>query len=93
MEGHRFSVEAMIRGHHIYKEIWTPVEGEVLPFTREVGNSRDPMAVAVKKELILLATCQERFRLYVRYFYRGEVLLLVEWPGIGIIPLIWSREG
>ena len=49
MEGHRFSVEAMIRGHHVYKEIWTPVEGEVLPCTREVGNSRDPMAVAVKK--------------------------------------------
>ena len=49
IEGHRFSVEAMIRGHHVYKEIWTPVEGEVLPCTRDVGNSCDPMAVAVKK--------------------------------------------
>lgn len=49
MEGHTFSVEAMVRGHHVYKEIWMPVEGEVLPCTRDVGNSRDPMAVAVKK--------------------------------------------
>ena len=49
MAGYTFSVEAMIRGHHVYKEIWIPVEGEVLSCMREVGNSRDPMAVAVKK--------------------------------------------
>ena len=42
MEGYRFSVEAMIRGHHVYKEIWTPVEGEVLPCMIEVGNSFQP---------------------------------------------------
>ena len=77
MEGHTFSVEAMIRGHHIYKEIWTPVEGEVLPCTREVGNSRDPMAVAVKKELVLLVTCPGIFLLYARSFYGEEVLSLV----------------
>ena len=49
MEEYTFSVEAMIRGHHVYKEIWIPVEGEILSCMREVGNSRDPMAVAVKK--------------------------------------------
>ena len=44
-----FPIEAMIRGHHVHKEIWMPVEGEVLPCTREVGNSCDSMTVAVKK--------------------------------------------
>ena len=49
MEGYTFSVEAMIQGHHVYKEIWISVEGEILSCMREVGNSHDPMAVAVKK--------------------------------------------
>ena len=51
MEGYRFSVEAMIRGHHVYKEIWTPVEGEVFPCTIEVGNSFQLGIVALESKL------------------------------------------
>ena len=40
-----------MRGHHIYKEIWTPVIGEDLMFEREPSNSMDPYAVAVIKQL------------------------------------------
>ena len=42
-----FAVDSMIRGHHVYKEIWDPVNGEELPCEREIGNSSDPLAVAV----------------------------------------------
>ena len=52
MEGHRFSVEAMIRGHHVYKEIWMPMEGEVLPCMREVGNSFQLGIVALESKLV-----------------------------------------
>ena len=42
----------MIRGYHEYKSIWdNPVNGEELNFIREVGNSHDPMAVVVVKEI------------------------------------------
>ena len=44
---------------------------------KEVGNSCDPMAVAVKKTM-LLVTCRERFRLFVPSFYRVEVLSTAE---------------
>ena len=44
-----FSVESVIRGHHIYKDIWTPNIGEELICQRELGNLRDPFAVSLLK--------------------------------------------
>ncbi len=35
-----FSVEAMVRGYHAYKDIWTAVVGEELPCQRE--RARQP---------------------------------------------------
>ena len=44
-----FVVESVIRGHHVYKAIWEPVDGEELNTKREIGNPHDPLAVAVTK--------------------------------------------
>ena len=44
-----FSVEAMVRGYHIYKDIWTAVVGEEFPCKRETGNTFDLFAVAVMR--------------------------------------------
>ena len=33
-----FSVEAMVRGYHIYKDIWAAVVGEEFPCKREDGT-------------------------------------------------------
>ena len=46
-----FIVDSVIRGHHIYKAIWEPVNGEELNTERETGNPHDPLAVAVTKLL------------------------------------------
>ena len=40
-------IEAMVRGYHVYKEIWCAAVGEELSCMREVENYRDPFAVAV----------------------------------------------
>ena len=43
-----FIMHSMIRGYHIYKDIWeNPTIGEELRCEREVGNPKDPLAVAV----------------------------------------------
>ena len=42
-----FSVEAMIRGYHVYKDIWNAVVNEELQCQREPFNSSDSFAVAV----------------------------------------------
>ena len=47
------STDTVIRGHHVYKEVWTPITREVLQYEKEKGNSHDLYldlyAVAVKK--------------------------------------------
>lgn len=45
-----FSIEAMVRGYHAYKDIWTAVHGEELLCQREDGNRVDAFAVAVVKD-------------------------------------------
>ena len=42
-----FTVESVVRGHHIYKTIWTPYIGEKLPLDAEDNNLHDRHAVAV----------------------------------------------
>ena len=44
----------MVRGFHVYREIWEASEGEVLPCTREVNNLHYPFSVAVKKDSIIV---------------------------------------
>ena len=45
-----FLVEAVVRGYHAYKDIWTAVYGEELPCEREAGNRVDAFGVAVMKD-------------------------------------------
>ena len=45
-----YTIEAVIRGYHVYKEIWESVVGQVLPCQQEHGNVHDPYAVAVVNE-------------------------------------------
>ena len=44
-----FEVDGMIRGFHIYKDIWELVIGEELQCSLDDGNLHDPFAVAVVK--------------------------------------------
>ena len=42
-------MSGFIQGHHVFKNIWVPVKGEVLCCVREPENTHDKNAVAVKK--------------------------------------------
>ena len=42
-----FEIEAMVRGYHIYKNVWSAVIDEEFPCKREDGNCFDPFAVSV----------------------------------------------
>ena len=42
-----FSVDAMVRGYHVYQSVWTPTVGEELPCRREPGNIQDPFSVSI----------------------------------------------
>ena len=42
--------DSVIRGYHVYKEIWEASCGQVFPCLREVGNAFDPFAVSVVRD-------------------------------------------
>ena len=54
MEDYEYSFESCVRGHHISKEFWSPTLGEELRCEREVDNTHDPYAVAVKKGQLIV---------------------------------------
>ena len=64
-----FLIHSMIRGYHVYKDIWTdPDYDEELECVREPGNSSDPYAVAVKREISGDSVMfLDRYLQYVRY--------------------------
>ena len=43
-------LQSFIRGHHVYKDVWMPVIGEVLLLRREPSNVKDSYAVAIVKD-------------------------------------------
>ena len=43
------SWDSVIRGHHIYKNIWTPFVGEILRVEQEVCNPENHFAVPIVK--------------------------------------------
>lgn len=42
-----FLVESVVRGFHVYQEVWHATAGEELPCRRDLGNPHDPYAVAM----------------------------------------------
>ena len=44
-----FSVVSVVRGHHVYKSVWTPLLGERLLVRPETGNNHDKYTVSVVK--------------------------------------------
>ncbi len=41
--------KSFVRGHRIYKRVWSPIIGEVLELLREEGNEHDRFAVCLLK--------------------------------------------
>ena len=48
-------MRTMVRGYHVYREIWLATVGEELSCMREVDNYRDPFAVAVIKSGVVVS--------------------------------------
>ena len=43
-----FSLTTAVHGFHVYKNVWESTIDEVLSCKRDVGNSHDTFAVAIK---------------------------------------------
>ena len=62
-------IEAMVRGYHVYKEIWCAAVGEELSCIREVENYRDPFTVAVVRSGIIVSHVPRKISSVCSMFY------------------------
>ena len=73
--------KSSIRGHHIYKNVWTPSIGESLSQALESGNSHDRFAVSlVKDERVVGHVPREVSRIFF-YFMQCHGTISVEVTG------------
>ena len=61
-----YQAESVIRGHHIYKTVWTPFIGEPLSLRIQDGNEQDSFAVTVIKNDNVVGHAPRQFS---RVFY------------------------
>lgn len=64
----RYKLESVIRGHHVYKTVWQPVQGESLQLCQENGNVHDKHAVSVIKGHEIVGHVPREFSRAVWYF-------------------------
>ena len=69
-------LETFIKGHHVYKDIWTPKQGEQLDVLMEPDNRMDKFAVCMKinEKIVghLKKGTSERFAKTIFYFLRSD---------------------
>ena len=96
---HSFQKSSVIRGHHVYKRIWTPVIGEVLDAERERNNSSDKHAVAVTRNGSIVGHVPREMSRIAAYFLTrgGRITAEVTGPrkyGKGLeVPCMYTFSG
>ena len=66
----------MVRGYHNYQSVWdAAVDSEVLNCYREVGNTHDPSAVAVRKDAVIVGHIPcATYVLCLFFLHRGGIV-------------------
>ena len=69
-----FTIDSMIRGYHVYKDVWSSFIGEMLYYRCDVRNHHDPFAI---KGRLQWDTCLERYLQLVMCFWEPEHKLYI----------------
>ena len=74
-----FLLDSCVRGHHIYKDIWSPHVGETLLCQPEFGNIVDPYAVSIVTEDTVVGHVPRRISAVCHLFMRrgGQIVCQV----------------
>ena len=66
-------LESVIRGRHIYKQIWRPLVKEILTLEREEDNNHDKFVVSLLKDATVLGYGPWEFLRVFWHFLTCEV--------------------
>ena len=67
-----FLVESVVRGYHVYKDIWDAVVGQEFPCKPEDGNRVDPFAVAVVRGDTVIGHVQRKISSICSLYLRRD---------------------
>lgn len=77
-----YSYSSVIRSFHVYRNIWTPNEGEELTTKRENDNLFDKYAISVLKDNIVVGHVPKEISKLVAFFIKhGGVLKCIVTEG------------
>ena len=65
-----FVIDSMVRGYHVYQDVWTPAVGECLQCVREEDNAEDRYAVAVIRDGVTVGHLPRRISTLCSLFIR-----------------------
>ena len=71
----------MVRGYHVYKDIWDAVVGDELQCIRETSNRHDPFAVAVVKNMIVVGHVPRKLSAMCSLFLRRNGCIMCRVTG------------
>lgn len=77
-----FILESTIRGHHVYKRVWTPVIGQELQVQAERGNAHDLHAVCTLHAGVVVGHMPREIAITASYFLQhgGRITCEVTGP-------------
>ena len=90
-----FVVESVVRGHHVYKDIWTPVVGKELVVLPEAGTSTiNAVAVIRGDEIVRHVPRELSGILYYFLKHSGEISCVISGRrkhGVGLeVPCVYK---
>ena len=102
-EEYEFEKDSVVRGHHVYKDVWTPYLNEELQLQREAGNEHDQHAVAVVKSSTVVGHVPRTISRVCWFFLRrGQIICRItghrrrgnglEVPCVYIFRSSWSKD-
>ena len=71
----------MVRGYHVYRDVWEAAVGQTLPCQREAGNPHDPYAVSVTEGGTIVGHVQRAISAVCSLFLRRNGTILCEVTG------------
>ena len=77
----RYTVKSCVRGYHVYKDIWEASIGEELICVRETSNPKDPFAVAVVKNEMIVGHIPKKISSVCSLFLKRKGVLKVRTTG------------
>ena len=93
-------IQSIMRGHHIYKVLWTPVIGEELTVTPEENNNHNRHTIAVMKGGEVVGHVPRELSRILYFFLRrsGSCVLCVitgrRKYGVGLeVPCVYKING